>query len=102
MQTKIIELAGGIRIEAEMTACQASTGDTLVDKTIDSVKGLLLSEIDPVPSAWDTLGERIAIEHNEIEFGSGIETSGNIFVASTRGNVNLKVKLRLVRPQKTP
>jgi hypothetical protein len=93
----IIELKDEILIEAEVTNYQVSAPSDQVQKTIEAVKPLLVKVVQPVISAWDELAKSATIDKAEIELGFGIEASGNFFVASTKGNANLKVKLTVVR-----
>jgi len=93
----IIELEDKILIEAEVADYRVSAPSEEVQKTIDSVKPLLLRVVQPVLSAWGDLSKAAAIEKAEIEVGFGIEASGNFFDASTKGNANLRVKLTVGR-----
>jgi len=97
MAKQIITLADGIRVEAESTESEVAAGDGKVDTTIESIRPTLLKVIRPVAAAWNELSNEITVEKAEIELGFGFEASGNFFVASTKGNVNLKVKLLVSR-----
>lgn len=97
MPTQIIELADGIRIEAEVTDHEVSTSDGKVGESIDSIRPTLMKVIQPVAAAWDQLSDYVVVERAEIELGFGFETSGKFFVASAKGNVNLKIKLIVSR-----
>jgi hypothetical protein len=92
MATRIITLKDGIRVEAEVTESRVASTDGKVEQTIDSVKPTLVNVARAVASAWNELGY---VEQAEIELGFGFEASGHLFVASTKGNVNLSVKLVL-------
>jgi hypothetical protein len=93
----IIELKDNVLIEAEVAGYQAASPSEEVEKTIDSVLPLLLKVLQPVLSAWNELATSASIEKVEVEIGIGIEASGNFFVASTKGNANLKIKLTVGR-----
>lgn len=96
----IIELEDGILIEAEVTNYQVAAPSKEVEKTIDSVRPLLLKAVRPVLSAWNELSKSVTtvtIERAEIEIGFGIEASGNFFVAGAKGNANIKIKLTVGR-----
>ena len=97
MPTQIITLKDGIRIEADVSNSTVAAGDGLVDETIDSVKPTLVRVMQPVAEAWSSLPAHMQIEQAEVEIAFGFEASGSIFVASTKGNVNLKVKLTIKR-----
>jgi hypothetical protein len=66
---------------------------------MDSIRPLLLRVVQPIADAWNDLSEHVVLKQVELEVGFGIETSGNFFVASTKGNVNLSVKLVLARKE---
>jgi hypothetical protein len=93
----IIELEDKILIEAEVSDYRVAAPDQQVEKTIESVRPLLLKVVQPVLSAWQELSNVATIEKAEIELGFGVEASGNFFVASTKGHANLKIKLTIGR-----
>jgi Trypsin-co-occurring domain 1 len=93
----IIELEDRVLIEAEVANYQVASPSEKVQKTIDSVRPLLLKVVQPVLSAWNDLAKSATSDKAEIELGFGIEASGNFFVASSKGNANLKVKLTVAR-----
>lgn len=95
MPTQFITLKDGIRIEAEVTDTRVAAKDGKIDQTIDSIKPTLVRVVQPVAAAWNELNQDMDIKQAEIELGFGFEASGNLFIASTKGNVNLKVKLVL-------
>jgi Trypsin-co-occurring domain 1 len=97
MATQIITLADGIRIEAEETRSEVAAFDGKIEQTIDAVKPVLLRVIQPLESAWNDLSQSLHVETAEVEIGFGIESTGHFFVASAKGNVNLKLKLTIVR-----
>ncbi len=97
METQVIELEDGIRIEAEITSSQVSSVSGEIQKRMDSVRPMLLRVVQPVADAWEALSGQVVLEQVEVEVGFGIETSGNFFVASSKGNVNLKIKLVMAR-----
>jgi hypothetical protein len=95
MATTIITLEDGLRIEAEETDTEVAIVDGKVQKTIDELKPILVRAVQPVVAAWQELNQTMHIERAEIELAFGFEASGNLFLASAKGNVNLKVKLTL-------
>lgn len=97
MPTQVITLKDGIRIEAEVTDSRVARKDGKVEQSIDSIRPALARVIQPVADAWNDLPERLRVEQAEIELGFGFEASGNLFVASSKGNVNIKVKLVVKR-----
>lgn len=97
MATQIITLKDGIRIEAEVTAATVGALDGVVGESLDSVQPTLIKVMQPLTEAWNALPKNMQVEQAEIEVGFGFEASGNIFVASSKGNINLKVKLVIKR-----
>jgi hypothetical protein len=102
MATQIIELEDGVFIEAEYATSKVSSVSGEIQKRMDSIRPLLLRVVQPVAAAWNELSEQVVLKQVELEVGFGIETSGNFFVASTKGNVNLTVKLVLARKEDKP
>jgi hypothetical protein len=98
MPTQIITLKDGVRIEAEVTRSKVGRADEKVDQTIDSVTPMLVKVVKPLADAWDKLAGSVQVEKAEIEVAVGFEASGNFFVASAKGNANLKIKLILSKP----
>jgi len=96
MPTQVITLQGGIRVEAEVTDTQVARKGGIVDKTLDEIKPTLTKVIQPVADIWKDLrqfSQSLDIQQAEIEVGLGFEASGNVFIAGSKGNVNLKIKL---------
>jgi Trypsin-co-occurring domain 1 len=93
--SQIITLKDNIRVQAEVTDERVAFKDGKVDETIDAIKPVLLKAIRPVVETWKELNQDVALESAEIELGFGFEASGNVFLASSKGNVNFKVTLKL-------
>ncbi|HYR91178.1 MAG TPA: CU044_2847 family protein [Terriglobia bacterium] len=96
MATKIIEL-DGILVEAEVVPGKVASRDGIITNTIDAIRPMLVKITRPVAEAWKEIGDQVVIEKAEIEVGFGVEQSGTLFLASTKGNVNLKIKLLVSR-----
>jgi len=92
---EIITLQDNIRVEAEISDARVSLTDGKVQQTLDAIKPVLLKSIQPIVAAWKELNRELTVSEAEIELGFGFETSGTVFLASTKGNVNLKVTLKL-------
>ena len=92
---EIITLQDNIRVEAEVTDVRVSLKDGRVEATLDAIKPVLVKAVQPIVSAWKELNREMTVESAEIELGFGFEASGNLFLASTKGNVNVKVTLKL-------
>ena len=99
MSTKLIELADGILVEAEVPENQveqiAGGAADKVDATIDKIKPILLKACKPIVSVWDELNKDMHIEQAEIELGLGFEAEGNLYVVKGTTNASLTVKLTL-------
>jgi hypothetical protein len=96
-QTQIIELEDGLRIEAEYATSQVSAITEEIHKRVDAIRPMLIRVVKPIADAWADLNEMVVLDNVELEVGFGIETTGNFFVASSKGNVNLKIKMVVSR-----
>ena len=92
---EIITLQDGIRVEAEVTDARVSLRDGKVEQTLEVIKPVLVKAVQPIVAAWRELRQEMTVDSAQIELGFGFEASGNVFLASTKGNVNLKVTLKL-------
>jgi hypothetical protein len=96
LATHIIELADGVRVEAVATDDSIDTGVSgRIDKTVSEIEPTLKRVSAPVVAAWKALNRDMRVEAAEIEIGFGFEMNGNIFVASSKANVSILVKLTL-------
>jgi hypothetical protein len=100
--SEIITLDDNIRVEAEITDTRVASPDGKVAQTLEAVKPVLLKAVQPVIAAWKELNKDMTVAKAEIEIGFGFEASGNVFVASSKGNVNLKVTLTLEPAKPVP
>lgn len=99
-ETKIVQIEEGFLIEAEIVSSRVSSISGPISKTLDSIRPMLKRVVQPVAQTWDELSSEVVLEKVELEVGFGIESSGNFFVASSKGNVNLKIKLIISRKAK--
>lgn len=104
MATKLIRLADGTLVEVEVPSgyIEQISGDTAtkVSTTIDStLVPVLIKVLEPIKSAWKELNKDMTIEKAEIEVAFGFEIEGNLFVAKSKHNASLSVKLILTPPE---
>jgi len=71
--------------------------DGAVRQKIAAIGPMLKQVVQPVKEMWSDVTKDVRVDKVEIEIGIGIESSGNFFVVSSKGNANLKVKLSLTR-----
>jgi len=101
MAKKLIELDNGLIMEVEIPQNDiemiSSSGDMVekVDQSIGAVESVLIKSIEPIAKAYKTLNQDMILEKAEVEIGIGFSAEGNVFVASGKASVNLKVKLVL-------
>ena len=101
MSKKLIELNNGLLVEVEMSQGEIesiSGGSDMVekiDKSMESVKEMLVKSVEPIVQAYEALNQDVVLEKAEVEIGIGFSAEGNIFVAKGKANANLKVKLIL-------
>lgn len=103
MATRLIRLADGVLVEAEVDEAQArpiSGGAALkVEASLDRIEPLLVNVCRPVAKAWPAIAEDLYVEAVEIELGLSFEGEGNIFVTKAKAGANLTVKLTVRRRQ---
>lgn len=92
---EIITLQDNIRVEAEITDASVAITDGKVNQTLDAIQPVLIRAVQPIAAAWKELNREMTVSEAHVELGFGFEASGNVFLASTKGNVNFKVTLTL-------
>ena len=101
MSKKLIELNNGLLMEVEVPQHEIemiSGGSDMVekvDKSMDTVKNLLIKSVEPITQAYEVLNQDVVLEKAEVEIGIGFSAEGNIFIAKGNASANLKVKLIL-------
>ncbi|MCI5191280.1 MAG: hypothetical protein D3905_16145 [Candidatus Electrothrix sp. AS4_5] len=80
-QDQVNQIAGGIPEQ--------------VDKAIDTVRPILLKACRPVVSVWQELNKEMTIDNVEVELQLGFSAEGSVFLAKSKGNANLKIKLSI-------
>ena len=68
---------------------------------MDAIRPTLLRVVRPVADAWAEPSAYGVLERAEVDVGFGIEASGNFFLASGKGNVDLKINLVVARKEVT-
>ena len=101
MSKKLIELANGLLMEVDVPQSEIemiSGGSDMVEKvnkSMDTVKEMLIKSVEPITQAYEVLNQDIVLEKAEVEIGIGFSAEGNIFIAKGNASANLKVKLVL-------
>ena len=101
MPTKLIELADGTFVEAEVTPGEArpiSGSETdKVNTSLAQVQSILVNVCQPILNAWNALSDQISIEQAQVELGLSFEGEGNIFITKAKASANLTVTITLTR-----
>jgi len=98
---KLIELENGLLMEVDVPQSEIemiSGGSDMVEKvnkSMDTVKEMLIKSVEPITQAYEALNQDVVLEKAEVEIGIGFSAEGNIFIAKGKGSANLKVKLIL-------
>jgi hypothetical protein len=105
MATQLIKMKDGTLVEVEQRGKQvreiSSKKAQAVNHEIkDTLIPIIKSAVEPIQAAWLELSADMAIEKAEIELGIGFELEGNVYIAKSKSNANLTVKLILTPPQK--
>ena len=101
MSKKLIELENGLLMEVDVPQSEIemiSGGSDMVEKvnkSMDTVKEMLIKSVEPITQAYEVLNQDVVLEKAEVEIGIGFSAEGNIFIAKGKGSANLKVKLVL-------
>lgn len=101
MATKLIRLADGTLVEAEVAESEARpiSGGAAdrVASAIDRIGPVIVGVCRPVAEAWSAMSEQVRVDAVEIELGLSFEGEGNVFVTKTKAGANLTVRLTLSR-----
>ena len=101
MPTKLIKLADGTLVEAEVTPGEARpiSGGAAdkVNTSLEQVQSILVNVCQPVLNAWSAINDQISIEQAQVEIGLSFEGEGNIFITKAKASANLTVTLTLTR-----
>jgi len=95
--TKLIELNDKTLIEVEVPPDQAKkiSGGFAdkVDANLDKIKPILLNACLPIVAAWQEIGEKINLDHAEVELGLSFEGEGNLYITKAKAGANINVKV---------
>ena len=101
MSTKLIRLADGTLVEAEVSpgeATQISGGAARrVESSLERVEPILTNVCRSIAKSWDAITD-LHVEKVSVELGLSFEGEGNIFVSRAKAGANLVVTLTLTRP----
>jgi hypothetical protein len=101
--TKLIELADGTLVEAEVAESEARPiSGGAADKvaaSMEKIEPVLVSVCKPVAQAWKAIGDDLHVESVQIELGLSFEGEGSIFVSKAKAGANLTVTLIVKRPR---
>ncbi len=99
MAMHLIQLEDDMLVEVEVPQDQVEqiSGGVPepVDKAISSVQPILRKACRPVVAVWDELNREMSINNVEVELQLGFSAEGSVFLAKTRGNANLRIKLSI-------
>lgn len=101
MPTKLIRLADGTLVEAEVTPGEARPisggAANKVNTSLEQVQSILVNVCQPVLNAWSAISGQVSIEQVQVEVGLSFEGEGNIFITKAKASANLTVTLTLTR-----
>lgn len=102
MPTKLIRLADGTLVEAEINpgeATQISGGAAdRVAGSLERIEPILRNVCQSIASAWSAITE-LDVDHVDVELGLSFEGEGNIFITKAKAGANLTVTLALKKPR---
>lgn len=94
---KIITLNNGLQIEIDVNENEAiEISDTgFVDSSIDKIQSLLGKVCIPIAESINQLSSNINVESTKVTIGVKVGVEGNLFVAKSTGEANIKVEMTL-------
>ncbi|MEL6159901.1 MAG: CU044_2847 family protein [Cyanobacteria bacterium J06627_32] len=100
MNTTLIRLEDGTLIEVEIppeSSRQISGGSIAkrVESSFDSIKPTLLKACRPIKDVWEELNQEMNINQVEVEIGLNFAVEGDVYIAKSKTEANLKIKLTL-------
>jgi len=97
MATKLIQLADGTLVEAEVAESEARpiSGGAAerVASSFEKIEPVLVSVCKPVIKAWKAIGDQLQVESMQVELGLSFEGEGGIFVSRAKAGANLVVTI---------
>lgn len=101
MATRLIRLADGTLVEAEVSESDARpiSGGAAekVAASFEKIEPVLVSVCKPVARAWHAIGDGLHVDSVQIELGLSFEGEGNVFVSRAKAGANLVVTLTVTR-----
>jgi hypothetical protein len=100
MSTRLIKLQDGTLLEVEVSpgeAQQISGGSIAkkVEATFDKIKPTLINACRPITEVWQELNKEMQVSQAEVEIGLSFAVEGDIYIAKSKSDANIKVKLTL-------
>ena len=99
MSSQLIELEDGTFVEVEVGPgdVREISGSMAqrVEATFASIKPTLVKVCRPIIETWQELNKDVEISHAEVELGFSFSIEGTVYLAKSKGDANLKVKLVL-------
>jgi hypothetical protein len=99
--TKFLALQGGVIVEiddpdSDRVEMHAATAEQ-VDTTVEMVGSMLGRILQPIGDAFADLSQAlnvpVAVSSAEVELGVSFSAEGNLFIAKSKGEATLKVKV---------
>lgn len=103
MPTKLIRLEDGTLVEVEAPPGEAEqiSGGRMADKvnsTLSVIKPTLINACLPLKDVWQELNKEMQVSQAEVEIGVSFAAEGDVYIAKSKAEANLKVKL-IIKPQ---
>ena len=100
MPTKLIKLQDGTLLEVDIApgeAQQIAGGSVAkkVEATFSNIKPTLISACRPITEVWKELNKDMQVSQAEVEIGLSFSVEGDVYIAKSKVDANLKVKLTL-------
>jgi hypothetical protein len=100
MNTRLIKLQDGTLLEVEVApdeSQQISGGSVAkkVEATFDKIKPTLINVCRPISDVWQELNKDMQVSQAEVEIGLSFAVEGDVYIAKSKMDANLKVKLTL-------
>lgn len=100
MKTKLIKLQDGILVEVEAAQDEAQqiAGGSMakkVESTFDKIKPTLINACRPIADVWQELNKSMHISQAEVEVGLSFAVEGDVYIAKSKTDANLKIKLTI-------
>lgn len=100
MATKLIRLQDGTLLEVDIApgeAQQIAGGSVAkkVEATFDKIKPTLINVCRPITEVWKELNKEMQVSQAEVEIGISFAVEGDVYIAKSKSDANLKIKLVL-------